>query len=211
MAARQKKDGGGKAAAAARDTRAPAQDRHRHAAARCRHGVQPLSDRAARRARRHLRPVSASAEPVGGERPHPGRAVAPHRHRDGVVDRDPGLARGGKAHHPRAQCRRPPQDQRLSDPGRRRAGEGADGLRRGRQQAREQGPQHRPRSLSCSRWPGRSSRISGRCGPPVHLPQRRTRRLRRNCGPRQRRADGCAGTCRGRRSKTSFACPVATS
>ena len=29
-----------------------------------------------------------------------------------------------EAHHPRAQRRRPPQDQRLSDPGRRRAGEG---------------------------------------------------------------------------------------
>ena len=62
-------------------------------------------------------------------------------------------------------------------------------------------------SLTCSRWPGRSSRTSRPCVPPVHLPQRQTRRLRRSRGPRQHRADGCAGICRGRRSKTSFVLP----
>ena len=50
------------------------------------------------------------------------------------------FARGGETHHPDAQHRRPSQDQRFFDSGRRRTGEGANGLRRGRQQARKQRP-----------------------------------------------------------------------
>src|SRR5215467_2591381 len=112
-------------------TQAPspsAENRHRDAAARRRHGVQSLSDGTARPPRRDLRPVSAPAEPVGGGWPHPGRAVAPHRHRDGVLDRDPGCARGAKARHPPAQRHRPAQDQRLPHAGGRRAGGSLDGM-----------------------------------------------------------------------------------
>src|SRR6195256_2953421 len=62
----------------------------------------------------------------------------------------------------------------------------------------------RRRSLSCFRSPARSSRISGRCGPPEHFPEKRMPVFRRKCDrPKTLRPPmgGCAGTCRARRSE----------
>ena len=68
-------------------------------------------------------------------------------------------------------------------PAGRRAGEGADGLRRRTPTSARARASPRPRSLSCSCWPGRSSTISGRCGPPVHFPARRTAPRRAKARP----------------------------
>ena len=88
--------------------------------------------------------------------------VAPHRHRDGVVDRDPRLARGGESSSP--ACAMPPTVARstsfLTPAG--AALEKALMACAADANKRASKASAKPRSLTCSRWPGRSSRTSGR-------------------------------------------------
>ena len=140
MAARQKREAAEKPQRRRGTPARPPQDRHRYAAARCRHCVQPLLDRAARGAPRHL----GQFQHLRNLWVENGLTQAELSRRIGIEMASSTAILDSLEAAKFITRVRNTTDRRRSTcfhPGRRRAGEGADGLRCGRQQARQQGPQ----------------------------------------------------------------------